>query len=42
MPDPTVPASPAQFPRLFRSLVLDPVLAHALDLGDLIRLILTP
>jgi Transposase DDE domain len=41
MPDPTAPGSTAQFPRLFRSLVLDPalILAHALDVGDLARLI---
>jgi Transposase DDE domain len=41
MPDPTAPPSTAQFPRLFRSLVLDPalLLARALDAGDLARLI---
>ena len=41
MPDPTAPGSTAQFPRLFRSLVLDPalLLAHALDAGDLARLV---
>ena len=41
MPDPTALGSTAQFPRLFRSLVLDPalILAHALDVGDLARLI---
>jgi hypothetical protein len=41
MPDPTAPGSTAQFPRLFRSLVLDPalLLARALDAGDLARLV---
>src|SRR4051812_50051258 len=41
MPDPTAPPSTAQFPRLLRSLVLDPalILARALDVGDLARLI---
>jgi len=41
MPDPTVPLWTAQFPRLFRSLVLDPalLLARALDAGDLARLV---
>ena len=39
MPDPTAPRSPAQFRRLFRSLVIDPamILARALDAGDLSR-----
>ena len=41
MPDPNAPLSTAQFPRLFRSLVLDPalLLARALDAGDLARLV---
>ena len=41
MPDPNAPTSTAQFPRLFRSLVLDPalLLARALDAADLARLV---
>ena len=41
MPDLTAPESTAQFPRLFRSLVLDPalLLARALDAGALARLV---